>query len=122
MRTGIVIVLTNKEKEINILGIESFLNEKTDINICFVDNGSTDKTLNILEVLVTMFPKNISIVKIKNNKGEDAALKVGFRYLLNKKNVSKLHFSNQFNFDKIMRLSEFSTNFLLEKQTTLEKF
>lgn len=114
MRTGIVIVLTNKEEEINTLGIESFLNKKTDIYICFVDNGSTDKTFDILEVLVTMFPKNISIIKIKNNKGEDAALKVGFRYLLNKKNVSKLNFSNQFNLDKIIRFSEFSTNFLLK--------
>lgn len=114
MKAGIVIVLTNKEDKINTLGIENFLNEKTDINICFVDNGSTDKTLNILEVLVTMFPKNISIVKIKNNKGEDAALKVGFRYLLNKKNITNLSFSNQFNLDKITRFSEFSTNFLLE--------
>lgn len=114
MRTGIVIALNNKEKDINSFQVVNFLESFTDMHICFVDNGSTDKTVDILEALVTMFPKNISIVKIKNNKGEDAALKVGFRYLLNKKNVSKLNFSNQFNLDKIVRFSKFSNNFLLE--------
>ena len=111
MRTGIVIVLTNNQEKINTQGIESYLNENSDINICFVDNGRADRTIEIIKALVTLFPKNISIVNIKNNKGEDAALKVGFRYLLNN---TKLNFSNQFNIDKITRFSEFSTNFLLE--------
>jgi glycosyltransferase involved in cell wall biosynthesis len=114
MRTGIVIVLTNNQEKINTQGIESYLNENSDINICFVDNGRADRTIEIIKALVTLFPKNISIVNIKNNKGEDAALKVGFRYLLNKKNITKLNFSNQFNLDKITRFSEFSTNFLIE--------
>ncbi|MDH3381480.1 MAG: glycosyltransferase [Flavobacteriaceae bacterium] len=115
MRTGIVIVLTNKENEINNQEIESFLNVNTDINICFVNNGSADKTLNILESLNKKFPNKISVVNIKNNKGEDAALKVGFRYLLNKRNVSKLKYSNQFNLDKIKDFSEFSTKFLIDE-------
>ena len=114
MRTGIVIALNNNEKDINSYKVINFLESFTDMYICFVDNGSTDKTLDVLEALGKKFPNNISIVKIKNNKGEDAALNVGFRYLLNKKNVSKLNFSNQFNLDKIIRFSEFSTNFLLE--------
>ncbi|MBT8316491.1 MAG: glycosyltransferase [Lutibacter sp.] len=114
MRTGIVIVLTNRQKEINILGIERFLKENVDIDICFVNNGSKDKTSNILETLNKKFPSNSSVVNIKKNKGEDAALKVGFRYLLNKKNISKLNFSTKFNLNQIMRFSEFSTNFLVD--------
>lgn len=114
MRTGIVIVLTNNQKEINTQGIESYLNENSDINICFVNNGRADKTIEIIKALVRLFPTNISIVNIKNNKGEDAALKVGFRYLLNNKNITKLNFSNKFNLDKITRFSEFSANFLLD--------
>ncbi len=113
MRTGIVIVLTDKEEEINTQGVDSFLYENTDINICFVNNGSTDKTLNILETLNKKFPKRLSVVNIKNNKGEDAALKVGFRYLLNKKNITKLNFSNHINFNEMRLFSDFSNKLLL---------
>ncbi|SNR59676.1 glycosyltransferase [Lutibacter flavus] len=113
MKSGIVIVLTNKEEEINTQGIESFLNENREINICFVNNGSTDKTLNVLELLNKKFPKNLSVVNIKNNKGEDAALKVGFRYLLNKKNIIKINFSNHLNLNKMRLFSEISGKLLL---------
>ena len=37
---------------------------------------------------------------------------VAYFNTLNKKNITKLNFSNQFNVDKITRFSEFSTNFL----------
>jgi glycosyltransferase involved in cell wall biosynthesis len=111
--TGIVIVLTNKEKEINAQEIELFLNENTAINICFVNNGSTDRTLTILESLNEKYPKKLSVVNIKNNKGEDAALNVGFRYLLNKRNITKLNFSNHLNFRKMSSFSEFSSKFLI---------
>ena len=114
MRTGVVIVVTNKQEKINNQTIENFLRENNDINICFVNNGCKDKTFTILEALKIKFPNKISIVNIKNNKGEDAALKVGFRYLLNKKNITKLNFSTKFNLNQIMRFSEFSTNYLVD--------
>ena len=79
MRTGIVIALNNKEKEISPIKIEQILEANKSVHICFVNNGSTDRTLEVLNSFKEKFTDRLSVVSIKNNKGIDSALKVGFK-------------------------------------------
>lgn len=54
-----------------------------------------------MDSLNKKFLKNIGVVNIKKDKGEYAVLKVGFIYLLNKKNINKLNFTNDLNLSEI---------------------
>jgi glycosyltransferase involved in cell wall biosynthesis len=82
MKTGIVITFYNKEKNIDLDQMELFLNSCNNIQVCFVNNGSTDNTIDTLEQISEKFPEIVSVVNIKNNKGEESALKVGLILLL----------------------------------------
>ena len=105
MKPGIIITFYNRANDINICKIEDFITQNNNIHLCFVNNGSTDKTKEVLESLHNKFPNKISVVNIKNNKGEESALKVGFRYLLNNKNVNQISISNQLNLKELSALS-----------------
>jgi len=108
MKTGIVITFYNKEKNIDLDQMELFLNSCNNIQVCFVNNGSTDNTIDTLEQISEKFPEIVSVVNIKNNKGEESALKVGFRYLLNKNKLAQVSYFNRLNFKELNLITEFS--------------
>ena len=56
----------------------------------------------------------MTIVSIRNNKGNDSAVKVGFRYLLNNMDLTKVSFSNQLNFKELKMFLELSNKLMLE--------
>lgn len=112
MNTGIIITLNNKENEISPIKIEQFLKANKSVHICFVNNGSTDGTLELLKSCKEKFTERLSIVTIKNNKGIDSALKVGFRFLLNTMDISNVSFSSQHSINNLTLISEFQTEML----------
>lgn len=112
MNTGIIITLNNKEKEISPIKIEQFLKANKSVHICFVNNGCTDSTLELLKSFKEKFTDRLSIVTIKNNKGIDSALKVGFRFLLNTMDISNVSFSSQHSINNLTLISEFQTEML----------
>lgn len=112
MNTGIVIALTNIEKIIDFLKIEDFLESNKNIHICFVNNGSTDDTLGILKLCEKKFEDRVSVISIKNNKGNESALKVGFRFLLNTMSFSSISFSTQLNFNDLNAVTKFQNKTL----------
>ena len=105
MKTGIIITLYNQESQINKVILEQFLDTQKNIHLCFVNNGSTDNTLNILEEIVQQHPNNTSIVNIKKEKNLQAALKLGFRFLLNLKNFNQLCYVPKINFNELNNIS-----------------
>ena len=112
MNTGIIIALNNTENIFDFLKIEDFLDTNKNIHICFVNNGSTDDTQNILKLCEEKFEDRISVVSIKKKKGVEAAIKIGFRYLLNKMNFTSISFSNHLNFNNLTSASNFQKNIL----------
>jgi glycosyltransferase involved in cell wall biosynthesis len=82
MKKGIIILFSEDEKKIHKNQFINLFNQK-EIKLCFVNNGSKDNTLHILEsVRDDLESTNIAIVDIKKNKGTNAAVKAGARYLL----------------------------------------
>ncbi|WP_111707434.1 glycosyltransferase [Lutibacter citreus] len=112
MSIGIVIALSNIEKSVDIDLIEEFFKTNKNIYICFVNNGSTDNTLDVLKLCEKKFAGRLSIVSIKNNKGNEAALKIGFRFLSNKLKFSSISFSTQFNFNELNSTAQFQRDIL----------
>jgi len=81
MDVSIIIPLLNEEESLGEL--YSIISEVMDKNslsyeICFVDDGSTDKSLDVLKEL-HQNNKNIKILSFRKNYGKSAALSEGFK-------------------------------------------
>lgn len=79
---SIVIPIFNEEKRIleSLFKIKNFLNKikkKIKIQIVFVDDGSTDNSILLLEQFLKKNKINNKIIKLKKNSGKGSALKVG---------------------------------------------
>ncbi len=81
MKIGILILFHNDEKEIEIPQFIDLFTKKGNLEICFINNGSTDKTLEILKEIREEATVPISIIDVKKDKGHHAAIKAGVRYL-----------------------------------------
>ena len=105
MKTGIIITLYNQESQINKAVLSEFLENQKNIHLCFVNNGSTDNTLSVLDEISQQYPDHTSIVNIKKEKGLEAALKLGFRFLSNLKSFNQLCFIPKINFNELSKIT-----------------
>lgn len=81
MKKGIVIVFSEDEDRINKDELINLSNHKN-TEICLVNNGSKDHTLEVLNAVKdTLESSSISIIDIKKNIKTIAAVKAGARYL-----------------------------------------
>lgn len=74
----IVIPCYNEENRLPINQFKSFLNVNSDVLLCFVNDGSSDKTDDVIEKLSTIYPKNIKLLSLAQNAGKAGAVKAGF--------------------------------------------
>jgi hypothetical protein len=87
MNIGILILFHNDEKEIKIPEFIHLFTKKVNLEICFINNGSTDKTLEMLTEIQEEATVPISIIDVKKDRGHHAAIKAGVRYLSSKKEL-----------------------------------
>ena len=98
---GVVIPCYNEE--LRLLGDEfkAFINSNLGYHLCFVNDGSTDKTLEVLEKLRIGHEDHISIYDCEKNGGKAEAVRLGM-----------LHLAKQNQFDYIGFLdADLSTDF-----------
>lgn len=82
-KLSIVIPLLNEEESLNILAHEiRKVIKPLDIGfeVIFVDDGSTDKSLNVIKEICRT-DKRFKYISFKKNYGKSAALQVGFKYV-----------------------------------------
>jgi glycosyltransferase involved in cell wall biosynthesis len=80
MNVSIVIPLLNEEKNIEILYkeiLDVFTLRKLDYEIIFVDDGSTDSSLDLLRSL-QQHDSRIIVISLRKNFGQTAAMSAGF--------------------------------------------
>lgn len=106
----IVIPCYNEEKRLDRQQIFHFLRSFKNILICFVDDGSSDKTHDVLNEIKLEFPNNIVVLSTVKNVGKAEAVRTGI-----------LHCQSRFQYDKIAYLdADLSTS--LEECVAIGQF
>lgn len=89
MKTGIIIIFHNYEKQIDKDFFIKHSNKARAIELCLVNNGSKDRTYGVLTE-IKEHCQNISVVNIKKFKSDRLAIRAGIRYMINQFNVSHI--------------------------------
>lgn len=97
MKIGTLIIFYNNEKEINNKALNSLSSIPKQSIVCLINNGSNDTTLEKLMALKEI-THNLHIIDIKKNKGIQAAIKSGTRYIQSQFNIKHIGYIN---FEKI---------------------
>lgn len=92
MKTGIIIPCYNEEKRLNVQAFVEFIKSKDDYHICFVNDGSKDNTLEVLNRIKEEDPEKVSVIDMKKNGGKASAVRAGSRYLFNREDIEFIGF------------------------------
>tara|TARA_R110000868_G_scaffold5853_4_gene34199 strand:+ start:625 stop:1767 length:1143 start_codon:yes stop_codon:yes gene_type:complete len=80
---GVVIPCYNEEDRLSSQVFKDFAHKNLGYHLCFVNDGSTDNTLEVLEKLKEGNENNISIYNCKKNGGKAEAVRQGILHLVN---------------------------------------
>lgn len=92
MKTGIIIPCYNEANRLDIYAFLNFAQRHQDYHLCFVNDGSSDNTIEVLEAIQNECSENISVVDVKVNAGKAAAVRSGVRYLNRIKDIDVIGF------------------------------
>lgn len=76
-KASIVVPCYNEEKRLPVEKYCNFLKEVDNVSLLFVNDGSTDKTINILDILYKDFPDKCSVLQLIKNSGKAEAVRRG---------------------------------------------
>ena len=115
-KTCLIIPCYNEVNRLDIDEFLSFINKNTHIHYLFVNDGSKDNTIKILEKLKKNNPQKIKILNLLNNAGKAAAVRLGILKAYNEFDVEIIGFIDadlSTPFDQIgMLLSKFEASTL----------
>jgi len=77
VKKAVIIPCYNESSRLPVDGYSAFLKGYNDCKIIFVNDGSTDDTLSILQRLQLNFPENVQIIDLPENGGKAAAVRAG---------------------------------------------
>jgi len=92
MKTGIIIPCYNEAKRLDVNAFITFIKSHSKYHLCFVNDGSKDDTLSVLETIKKQAATRVSIIDIKKNAGKATAVRSGARFLYNRKDVNYIGF------------------------------
>ncbi|MFD2587657.1 response regulator [Croceitalea marina] len=78
---GVVIPCYNEEERLSSKEFKDFAHKNLGYHLCFVNDGSTDNTLEVLEELRAGNQNNISVYNCKKNGGKAEAVRQGMLHL-----------------------------------------
>jgi len=76
----IVIPCYNEENRLPITEFLHFLSQQKNTLLCFVNDGSTDKTNSVINQLKEVHPTTVHLLSLSENKGKAGAVKEGINY------------------------------------------
>jgi len=89
---GVVIPCYNEEKRLKTKEFANFVNNNHGYHICFVNDGSKDKTLEVLKEFQQGKEGYISIYDCKKNGGKAEAVRQGILHLVKDKSLDYIGF------------------------------
>lgn len=91
-KTGIVIPCYNEAERLNVDSFIDFLKGKQHIDLLFVNDGSTDGTINVLKKLKEANANHIDFLDIEQNCGKAEVVRKGMLKLFGSKQYSYIGF------------------------------
>jgi len=76
----IVIPCYNEEKRLDKERMFSFLNLNKNVLLCYVNDGSSDNTIGVLNEIKANYPNNVEAISTPTNVGKAEAVRYGFKY------------------------------------------
>lgn len=76
-KTGVVIPCYNEAKRLNNRSFLAALDVEPDLSFLFVDDGSTDGTLQVLNSIKAEKPNQVDILSLERNSGKAEAVRLG---------------------------------------------
>lgn len=110
MKVGIIIPCYNEEKRIDAEAFIKFINSKKEYHLCFVNDGSTDNTLSVLNRIKSEMMTKVSIVDMKKNMGKTYAIRAGARYLFNRQSVDYIGYMDADSFSDLNDFEDIVNN------------
>lgn len=99
MKNGIVIPCYNEASRLKLSDYQSFIEKNPKYTLCFVNDGSTDDTLNVLKgfqkKLMSLhrgMETQLLIHDMPQNGGKAAAVRAGVNYLIENTNIQNVGF------------------------------
>jgi glycosyltransferase involved in cell wall biosynthesis len=89
---AVIIPCYNEVERFKISDYREFIKSHRDVLLCFVNDGSTDNTLQILRLLKDHYPNQIQIIENPHNVGKGEAVRTGINKMLNGKELQHIGF------------------------------
>jgi len=80
--TVIVLPCHNEAKRLKLSEFERFIDAQPAIRLLFVDDGSTDDTLGVLDSLMSRHRTRIDVLRLDSNQGKAEAVRRGMNHAL----------------------------------------
>ncbi|MBP2831626.1 glycosyltransferase family 2 protein [Aquimarina sp. U1-2] len=90
--TGIIIPCYNEYYRLEKQKFCDFLNKHSSYHLCFVNDGSTDDTLQMLLELKKSNPHKITVLNLRQNQGKATAVQTGANHFVNLVNIENIGF------------------------------
>ncbi|MGR3811930.1 glycosyltransferase [Jiulongibacter sp. NS-SX5] len=74
---AMVVPCYNEEKRFPVKAFSTFLKNNTNTLLCLVNDGSKDKTLEVLHAMSEQFPSQVDVVDMPQNGGKSEAVRGG---------------------------------------------
>lgn len=91
-KTGIIIPCYNEENRLNAPAFLEFIQSHEDHVLCFVNDGSSDDTLTVLNAIKNECPTRVHVVDMEQNGGKAAAVRLGALHMYNETKVDYIGF------------------------------
>ena len=90
--TGIIVPCYNEFYRLEAEKFCNFLNSHPNYNLCFVNDGSSDQTLELLLKIKEHHPDRISVLNLEINQGKASAVQVGANFLAKQDHIENIAF------------------------------
>ena len=82
-KTAIIVPCYNESKRLKINEFKNYLFEEAGVSFIFINDGSTDNTLELVNKLCRFFPHQVLCKSLEKNKGKAEAVRQGFLMAFN---------------------------------------
>ncbi|AUD04927.1 glycosyltransferase [Spirosoma pollinicola] len=80
----IIIPCYNEATRLPVDVFLAYVQQSTNVNFCFVDDGSTDGTRALLETMQRQYPNRVEALLLAQNQGKAGAVRAGMLHCANK--------------------------------------